>query len=51
MSQNEAVVALLLCVAVTAAYWRQIAVLMTLVAGMIFCAGVYFIMSELHLWS
>ncbi|HLL62884.1 MAG TPA: hypothetical protein VK401_07535 [Propionibacteriaceae bacterium] len=49
MSQNEIGVALLLCVATVAAYWRQIAVFMTLVVGMIFCAGVYHIVSVLHL--
>lgn len=51
MSENgqAIVVTLLLCVAVLAMYWKQVAVLMTLAASMIFCAGVYFIVSTLHL--
>lgn len=47
MSQNDVVVTLLLYVAVIAIYWRQVAVFMTLVAGMVFCAGVYYIVSLL----
>jgi hypothetical protein len=51
MSENgqAIVVTLLLCVAVLAMYWKQVAVLMTLAASMVFCAGIYFIVSTLHL--
>ncbi len=51
MSENgqTIVVTLLLCVAVVAMYWKQVAVLMTVVASMIFCAGVYYIVTTLPL--
>lgn len=51
MSENgpTVLVTLLLCVSVVAAYWKQVAVLMTLAAGLIFCAGVYYIVSMLPL--